>query len=72
MSKKIIADKPAHPGSAMWGHSGMSIRETMAMHFMAAWINADCCGNSGMPYKQLAEWAIHCADALIEKLNNNQ
>ncbi|EKO3656444.1 hypothetical protein M3908_002914 [Vibrio metschnikovii] len=73
------ADMPANPvhevkgvGDVITSNTslrGLTKRETMAMHFMAAWIQHHGSSNDyGFSQKDAAISAIECADALLSQL----
>lgn len=51
---------------------GLTKREYFALHFAAAYMGADCVGNSGYPAEDIAKRGVEAADALIESLNKKK
>lgn len=62
--RTTVADDPAQPVPTHFQNTGMTIRETMAMHFMAAMV-----GGSYVVHEGSAKQAVEYADMLIEALN---
>lgn len=65
MAMKTKDGGPAFPTLADAAHPGMSLRDYFAAQSLAAYRSS---GYQTSPAKQLAEWAVDDADALIAAL----
>jgi len=61
-----IANKPAFPCGDQQGRCGITKREYFAAQAMVGILSSG--DSSNISDSQLAEWAAHTADALIEEL----
>ena len=51
---------------------GLTKREYFAGMAMQGYCGGEFTGQSGMPHKDMAEWSVEMADALIEALNKTE